>query len=67
MAYEDTAFRRKPDDSDDPAYRNGAGAADYRNRRLDPDGDSPAEPPRRSADDARDRVGIHLGWPWTRC
>jgi len=62
MAYEDTAFRRKSDDSDDPAYRNGAGAADYRNGRLGSDGDGPAEPPRRSADDARDRVGIQLGW-----
>jgi ribose/xylose/arabinose/galactoside ABC-type transport system permease subunit len=64
MAYEDTAFRRKSDDGDDPvAYRTGTGAADYRNRRLDSDGDGPAEPPRRSADDdARDRMGIHLGW-----
>ena len=64
MAYEDTAYRRQSDDNDDSvAYRTAGGPADYRNRRLDPDGESPAEPQRRSGDDGpRDRLGIHLGW-----
>jgi ribose/xylose/arabinose/galactoside ABC-type transport system permease subunit len=69
MAYDETTYRRQPDDADDPTeYRaNGAGATDYRNRRRDPDsydpGDASIETPRRSYDEyGRDRLGIHLGW-----
>src|SRR5690242_931364 len=74
MAYDETTYRRQPDEgADDPTtYRtNGVGATDYRTRRrdLDPDDDGEqrtevtAEPLRRTHDDyGRDRLGIHLGW-----
>jgi hypothetical protein len=74
MAYDETTYRRQPDEgADDPTtYRtNGMGATDYRTRRrdLDPDDDGDqrtevtAEPLRRTHDDyGRDRLGIHLGW-----
>ena len=74
MAYDETTYRRQPDDgADEPTtYRmNGAGATDYRNRRrdLDPDDegdrrtDITTEPLRRTYDDyGRDRLGIHIGW-----
>jgi hypothetical protein len=74
MAYDETTYRRQPDDgADDPTtYRtSGIGATDYRNRRrdLDPDDNGDrrtevaAEPLRRQYDDyGRDRLGIHIGW-----
>jgi ribose/xylose/arabinose/galactoside ABC-type transport system permease subunit len=76
MAYDETTYRRQPDDQgDDPAaYRTNGSAPDYRGRRrdLDPDdgarhaenyAEISAEPLRRDRDDAgRDRVGIHIGW-----
>ena len=76
MAYEDTTYRRQTDDNDDSiAYRPGSFASpDYRERRRDLDPESTtaaeqtsAEPLRRlpgtpDDDNARDRVGIHLGW-----
>ena len=78
MAYDETTYRRQPDDSaDDPAaYRtNGFTAPDYRGRRRDdPDLDDTgarraeiaAEPLRRNSadedDTGRDRLGVHIGW-----
>jgi len=72
MAYDDTTYRRQTDDPGDSgpaAYRNSYAATDYRGRRreLDPDDARLAEPAaeftrRWGEDNARDRLGVHIGW-----
>ena len=69
MAYDETTYRRQPDDSDDPATfrNNGFSPTEYRRRRDFDSGEfstaSLQRMSRAAADDqGRDRVGVHLGW-----
>ncbi|MEV4635840.1 ABC transporter permease [Actinoplanes sp. NPDC049548] len=74
MAYDETTYRRNAGDNqtsaDPSAYRTGSASTDFRGRRRDTDladsGVRLTEPvtdgPRRDWDDARDRLGVHIGW-----